>query len=127
MTYLLMFLLYNWQVFLFDFTRPISTVTFCCTATINLMRHIIICGTAAGIDHVILTQLATLTSLDIFISLFNYYTHCSFLSIIQYLKRQIMILIQTFKLSRDFSPIYVTTDICNSFQHKHTYTHISTK
>ena len=35
---------------------------------IKLMRHIIICGTAAGIDHVILTQLATLTSLQIFIT-----------------------------------------------------------
>jgi len=27
-----------------------------------------------------------------------------------------MILIQTFELTRYFSPIYVTTDICNSFQ-----------
>jgi len=27
-----------------------------------------------------------------------------------------MTLIQTFEVAQDFSPIYVTTDICNSFQ-----------
>ena len=34
-----------------------------------------------------------------------------------------MILIQTLELAQDFSPIYVTTDICNSFQYiKNTHT-----
>ena len=31
-----------------------------------------------------------------------------------------MTLIQTLELARYFSPIYVTTDICNSFQDTHT-------
>ena len=31
-----------------------------------------------------------------------------------------MTLIQTFKLAQDFSLIYITTDICNSFQDTHT-------
>jgi len=35
-TYIIGFLLHNWQVFLFDFSRPISTVTFCCTWTISI-------------------------------------------------------------------------------------------
>ena len=41
-TYILGFLFHSWQVFLFDLSRPISTVTFCCTGTIT--------------DHVILMQ-----------------------------------------------------------------------
>ena len=35
-TYIVRFLLDNWQVFLFDFSRPISTVTFRCTRTISI-------------------------------------------------------------------------------------------
>jgi len=39
-----------------------------------------------------------------------------------------MTLIRTFELAQDISPIYVTTDICNSFwRHKNTHTHISSK
>ena len=39
-TYIVRFLLHNWQVFLFDLTRPISIVTFCCTGTIT--AHVIL-------------------------------------------------------------------------------------
>ena len=35
-TYIVRFLLHNWQVFLFDLSRPISTVIFCCTGTISI-------------------------------------------------------------------------------------------
>jgi len=38
-----------------------------------------------------------------------------------------MTLIQTFELAQDFSPIYVITDICNSFQDITTHKHISTE
>jgi len=35
-TYILWILLHNWQVFLFDLSRAVSTVTFCCTESISI-------------------------------------------------------------------------------------------
>ena len=34
--YIVRFLFHSWQVFLFDFSRPISTVTFCCRENISI-------------------------------------------------------------------------------------------